>query len=62
MEKDKEAIFIAYTETLSSLYNQMFDSYVTANGSQSDEKNADDAFSLGLAIARKVRNTALALL
>jgi hypothetical protein len=62
MEKDQEAICLAYADTLCSLYVQMFDSYVTANGSQSDEKNADDAFRLGLAIARKARNRALALL
>jgi hypothetical protein len=52
----------AYAGTLKNLYNVMLDSYITANGRQSDEKRADDSFKLGLAIARKVQKTALALL
>ncbi len=62
MAKDKDAIDDAYVDTLNNLYNVMLNSYIVANGSQPDEKRADDAFKLGLAIARKVRNNALALL
>jgi hypothetical protein len=62
MAKDKDAIDDAYVDTLNNLYNLMLNSYIVANGSQPDEKRADDAFKLGLAIARKVRNNALALL
>ncbi len=62
MDKDKEAIDDAYVDTLNNLYNVMLDSYIVANGSQPDEKRADDTFKLGLSIARKVRNKALALL
>lgn len=62
MDKDKEAIEDAYAATLNNLYNVMLDSYIVADGSQPDEKKAADAFKLGLAIARKVRNKALTLL
>jgi hypothetical protein len=62
MEKDKAAIDLAYADTLDNLYTHMFDSYVAANDSEPDEKKADDAFKFGLAIARKVRNRALAML
>jgi hypothetical protein len=62
MDNDKQAIDDAYAGTLKNLYNVMLSSYITANGNQPDEKRADDAFKLGLAIARKVQKTALALL
>ena len=62
MDNDKQAIDDAYAGTLKNLYNVMLDSCITANGNQPDEKRADDSFKLGLAIARKVQKTALALL
>ena len=62
MDKDKEVIEGAYADTLNNLYNVMLDSYITANGSQPDESRANDAFKLGLAMARKARSKAMALL
>jgi hypothetical protein len=60
--KDSEIIQAAYAAALEGLYKTMFLSYVGAGGNEDGEKKADGAFSAGLAVARAVRDRALALL
>ena len=60
--KDADAIHDAYAATVGELYKTMFRSYLIAAGNKTEEKNADNAFQAGLAVARAVRSQALALL
>lgn len=58
---DTEAIERAYAAALGELYKVMMISYTAAGGNRTVERQADEAFRAGLALARKVRDRALAL-
>ena len=60
--KEAEIIQGAFEAAVEGLYKVMFNSYIIAAGSKAEEKKADSAFKSGLAVARTVRDRAIALL
>jgi hypothetical protein len=59
---DQDVIIEAYAESLKSLYNVLLVAFVEASQDQKGQNLATQRFSSGLAVARKARDTALALL
>ena len=57
----EEHINAAYAETIQSLYKIMMSSYSFAKGDAQLERKADGAFEAGVALARRVRERAVAL-
>lgn len=59
---DNQEIEAAYAEAVKALFRVLYASYSTADGNKQVEKKADEAFKAGLAIARRTRDRALAML
>jgi hypothetical protein len=57
---DQDTIKQAYADALNTLYGALFDAFVAAP--QNAQNQAKQRFSSGLALARKARDAALALL
>jgi hypothetical protein len=62
MNPDQTSIQTAYGEAVEKLYSTLFDAYVTSGGDATQEQQADQAFTTGLAFARKSRDRALEML
>ena len=62
MNPDQTSIQTAYGQAVERLYATLFDAYVTAAGDATQEQQADQHFTTGLAFARKSRDRALAML
>ena len=58
---DADLIKAAYTDTIKNIYNVFFDSFAGAGGDAVAESHAEQAFQRGIALARRVRDRALAL-
>jgi hypothetical protein len=58
---DQKTIQTAYADALGKLYAALFDQYVQAGGDTAEEQQADQHFTTGLALARRSRDRALAL-
>ena len=59
---DSDSIHEAYAAKLVGLYEVMFAAYLSAAGDSAKEKKAEAKFAEALALARRVRDRALALL
>jgi hypothetical protein len=59
---DRDTIEQAYAEALRNLYNVLLDGFVKASQDQKAQNSATQRFGIGLAVARKARDAALALL
>jgi len=59
---DRDTIEEAYADALRNLYNVLLDAFVEAPQDQKAQSSATQRFSAGLAMARKARDAALALL
>ncbi len=59
---EEEQIEAAYSDALKGLYKVLMTSYLTADGNKQVEKKADEAFKAGVALARRSRDRAIALL
>jgi hypothetical protein len=62
MNPDQKLVQSAYEETIGTLYGRLFESYTEAGGVPAQEKQADQNFTTGVALARKSRDRAIALL
>ena len=60
--KDEDQIQAAYSDALKGLYKILMTAYSTADGNKQVEKKADEAFKAGVALARRSRDRAVALL
>jgi hypothetical protein len=61
-ENDRDTVEEAYAVALRNLFNVLLDTFVEAPQDQKAQNLAAQRFSAGLAIARKARDAALALL
>jgi hypothetical protein len=61
-ESDRDTIEEAYADALRNLFNVLLDAFVEAPQDQKAQNSAAQRFSGGLAVARKARDAALALL
>ena len=59
---ESDLIKAAYAETIKNIYNVFFDSIAGASGDNVAESHAEQAFQRGIALARRVRDRALALI
>jgi hypothetical protein len=59
---DQDTIKAAYSDALQKMYTMLFDAFVAAPEDQSAQDQAKQRFSAGLALARKSRDAAVALL
>jgi hypothetical protein len=60
-ENDRHTIEEAYEDALRNLFNVLLDAFVGAPQDQKAQNSAAQRFSAGLAVARKARDAALAL-
>jgi hypothetical protein len=61
MTDDQKAIQSAYADALGRLYAAHFEQYVEAGGDTAQEQLADQHFTMGVGLARRSRDRALAL-
>jgi hypothetical protein len=61
MTDDKTTIQTAYADALGKLYAELFDQFVQAAGDIAQEQQAEQHFTMGLSLARRSRDRALAL-
>jgi hypothetical protein len=59
---DQKLIQSAYEEAIKGLYATLFRGYIEAGGVAAQEQEAEQNFSAGIAIARRSRDRAIALL
>jgi hypothetical protein len=59
---DQDTIKQAYADALKKMYGVLLDAFVSAQQDQTAQDQAKQRFSAGLALARKTRDAALALL
>ena len=59
---DQDTIKEAYADTLKRMYDMLHEAFITASQDQHAQDQAKQRFSSGLALARRTRNAALALL
>jgi hypothetical protein len=59
---DQDTIKEAYADALKNMYGVLFQAFATAPQDQHAQDQAKQRFSSGLALARKARDAALALL
>jgi len=59
---DQDIINGAYEDAVKKLFDVFFQSFVDANGKESDIDTAKQEFKAGLAAARTARDTAIGLL
>jgi hypothetical protein len=62
MNPDQELIESAYADAIKKLYAALFDKYTQGGGDAAQEQAFDEAFTTGVAFARKARDRAKALL
>jgi hypothetical protein len=58
----RDSIGDAYGDMLKSLYGELFSAYLNAGVNPAAKQEADQKFSVGVALAMAVRDRALALL
>lgn len=61
MNRDQQIILAAYDDAIKSLYSNLFDGYVAADGDAAQEQQADRRFTTGISLARSSRDRAVAL-
>jgi hypothetical protein len=62
MNQDQTSIQSAYENAIKGLYAKLFEGYTEAGGVAAQEQHADQNFTTGIALARRSRDRALALL
>ena len=62
MTPDNELIDAAYNDALKKVFAGFFDQYLQAGGSAAEETIAEQNFTHGVTIARRVHERAIALL
>jgi len=62
MNPDQNLIQSAYEDVIKGLYAKLFEGYAEAGGVPADEQQAEQNFSTGVALARRSRDRAIALL
>jgi len=62
MNPDQQLIQSAYEDAIKRLYATLFDAYTAAGGVQQQEQQAERNFTTGVALARRSRDRAIALL
>jgi hypothetical protein len=55
---DSESINAAYADAVQSLYQVMMTAYAAAGGNRQVERKANEVFSSGILLARRVRDEA----
>jgi hypothetical protein len=61
MSHDQQSVLAAYDDAVKKLYATLFDQYIGAGGDAAQEQQAETHFTTGLALARKARDRAIAL-
>jgi len=62
MNPDQALINAAYQEAIKSLYTRLYNGYAEAGGVAAQEQQAEQNFTAGIALARRSRDRAIALL
>ncbi len=62
MASDQDIIQSTYEDALRQLYGKLFQGYAEAGGDAGQQRQAEQHFAAGLALARNSRERALALL
>jgi hypothetical protein len=61
MSHDQQTVLAAYDDAVRKLYATFFDQFTSAGGNAAQEQQAEQHFTTGLGIARRVRDRALTL-
>lgn len=61
MTHDQQTVLAAYDDAIRKAYTALFEAYVVAGGNAAQEQQADQRFTAAVGIARKSRDSALAL-
>jgi len=62
MNPDQKLIQSVYEDTIKRIYEKLFEGYTEAAGVPAQETQAEQNFTKGVALARKSRDRAIALL